>query len=273
MNFSNNFSINKKSNSLLKILAGLVCLLVLIFVLNLLNNPIKNLFFAFSSPMQKTFWSAGESSSGFLSSVLNSVNLAQENDRLNAENQKLIAQVTLLKSINNANQAQSDVSLACQNKNFKLLMAGVVGLDGPDIISINKGLSDGVLEGMPVINQQNVVFGTIYKVYKNYSQVMLISNKKSIINVKVGDINGVVKGIGSSGIYLDLVPVESNLVNDDILITSALEKTLPPDLLVGRITQVQKNDQKPFQQAKVQPFFDLSSADNLFVITNYKQPK
>jgi cell shape-determining protein MreC len=57
------------------------------------------------------------------------------------------------------------------------------------------------------------------------------------------------------------------------LSTSSLESSYPKDLLVGRIAIMQKNDLKPFQTAKVEPFFDLKSAENLFVITNYNQEK
>lgn len=271
MNISENFSINKKQSAFPKIIIGIFLLVFFIMLLNFFNAPTKNFFFTVSSPIQKTFWSAGESSSGFLSSVINAGDLSKENDNLKNENQKLISEITSLQAINDANQAQSNVSQACQNTNFKLLMAGVIGLDGQDELTINKGSVDGVAENMPVINQQNVVFGKIDKVYKNFSQVMLVSNKKSIINVKIGDINGVIKGSGNQSFYLDLVPVNSNLNKGDVLTTSALEKTFPKDLLVGTVLQIQKNDQKPFLQAQVQPFFNLSNADNLFVITNYKQ--
>jgi len=54
-------------------------------------------------------------------------------------------------------------------------------------------------------------------------------------------------------------------------VTSALDKSFPKDLLVAKINTIQKNDQKPFQQANVSLFFDIKTADNLFVITNYKR--
>lgn len=280
MNFSGNFSINKKTSSLPKIIIGAVLIALLIFVLNIFNNPIKNLFFIISSPIEQKLWAAGESSSSFLGSLINASSLASENDRLKNENQKLIAKITSLQSLNDANKAQNDIALNCQNTDFKLLMAGVVGMDGQDIVSINKGSDDGILEGMPVISQQNVVFGKIFKVNKKFSQVMLISNKKSIINVQVvqntdeeeqKSVSGSIKGLGGLGIILDLVPVENTLKEEDILVTSSLEKTFPKDLLVGKITKVDKNDQKPFQQAKVQAFFDINKTENLFVITNYKR--
>lgn len=286
MNVSAKASINKKNNNWLKFLIGALALLFFIAVLNFFNSSVKNTFYALSSPLHKTFWSAGESTSGFLASFLNAGNLDKENKNLKNDNQKLQAEVASLQAIINGNQAQSAVSAVCQNSGFKLLMAGAMGLDEQDILSINKGSADGVAENMPVINQQGALFGKVFKVYKNFSQVMLISNKNSVINVKVQqatfdkssasqavvpkEIDGVVKGLGKLGVYLDLVPIDDTLNQGDVLVTSALEGTFPKDLLVGTVLKVQKNDQDPHQTSEVKPFLN-SLGDNLFVITNYKR--
>jgi len=180
-----NFSINKRNKNWLKILIGGVILLFLLVILNFFASAIKNSFYALSSPMQKNFWSAGGSSSNFLGSFLNAGSLAKENENLKNENQKLLSQVVSLQSIEQGNQALSDVSASCQNNGYKVVMAGVIGLDDNDIVSINKGSADGISEGMPVISQQNILFGKVFKVYKNFSKIMLISNKNSVVNVKV----------------------------------------------------------------------------------------
>jgi len=142
---------------------------------------------------------------------------------------------------------------------------------------------------MPVINQQNILVGKVFKVYKNFSDIMLVSNKNSVINVKIqqqnvitdtsasatlpAEIDGVLKGDGGLTAHLDLVPINSNINPYDVLVTSSLEKSFPKDLLVGKILQKTKNDQEPFQKAQISLFFDVKTADNLFVITNYKNPK
>jgi rod shape-determining protein MreC len=278
------FSINKKSNGLMKFFIGAVVLSFSLWVLNIFVSPIKNFFYTVSSPFQKTFWLAGESSSAFLGSFLNAGSLANENKNLKEQNQKLLSQVASLQSIEQGNQAQSAVSTSCQNKGFKYVMAVVIGLDDNDILSINKGSADGISVGMPVVSQQNVLFGKVFKVYKNFSKIMLVSNKSSVINVKIqqigtlvisetpiSEIDGVVKGNGGLGAYLDLVPISSEINLQDVLVTSAIEKSFPKDLLVAKITQKEKNDQKPFQQAQISLFMDVKTTDNLFVITNYKQ--
>jgi len=279
MNFSDNLSINKKSSSWLRFLIGALALLFFIAIMNFFSSPIKNVFYIVSSPIQKAFWSAGASASGALGPFFKAGALSKENQNLKQENQSLLAQVASLQAITNGNEAQSAVSMACQNNGFKLLMAGVIGLDEQDVLSINKGSADGVAEGMPVISQQNALFGKVFKVYKNFSKVMLLSNKNSVINVKIQqadlikpEIDGVIKGKGGLGVYLDLVPVDDVINQGDFLATSALEGTFPKDLLIGKITKVEKNDQKSYQQAQVQPFLNVST-ENLFIITNYKQGK
>lgn len=243
-----------------------------------MTSPIRNFFYIVSSPIQKTFWSAGKNSSLFFGSLLNAGSLSNENEMLKQENQKLLSQVAFLQSIQQGNQELSNASLACQNSGFDITMAGIIGLDGEDILSINKGSADGIFEGMPVIGQQNVLFGKVFKVYKNFSQVMLVSNKNSTINVKIQnlpvggeEINGVVKGLGGLRAYLDLIPISSEINSGDILVTSAIEKSFPKDLLVARIDKIQRNDQKPFQQSQISLFLDVKTVDNLFVITNFKR--
>lgn len=287
------FSVNKKNGWAMKFFIAAVALFLFIFILNFFSSGIKNTFFVLTLPAQKNLWTAGELSSGFFSSFAKAGTLSNENQNLQNQNQKLQAEIASLQSIISGNQAQTNVSLACQNNGFKLLMAGVVGLDDQDMLSINKGSADGVLQGMPVISQQGALYGKVAKVYKSYSEVMLISNKNSVISVKVQqqnipagvqaliapnatapaapkEIGGVVKGTGKMGMFLDLVPIDDILNQGDILVTSALEGNFPKDLLVGTIGKITKNDQDPHQTSQVTPFLS-SSVDNLFVITNYKR--
>jgi len=277
MKASKKFSINKKNNNLIKFLIGAIALLFLLFIINFFVSPIENYFYTISYPIQKVFWVAGESSSTFLGSLIKAGALAEEVENLTIENEKILSRLALLQSTEEGAEAQNQISAFCQNNGFKFVMAGVVGLEDNDVLSINKGSVDGISENMPVVNQQNVLVGKIFKVYKNFSKIMLISSKDSVINVKVqkGDdseeIDGVVKGIGGLRAYLDLIPISNNIEAEDVLVTSAIEKAFPKDLLVGKIISKQKDDQNPFQQAQISLFFDIKASDNLFVITNYKR--
>ena len=270
--------LNKKNNALVKTLAGIIVLFIFIVVLNLFQTQVKNVFYKISEPVKKVLGTAGDSASIFFASVLGK-GLVEENKELKTENQKLLSEISLLQDGERKNLSADNVLDIIQQKDLSLVLAGVIGLDvQQDIISIDKGSSSGIAEGMAVINQQGVLFGKVLKAYKDFSKVMLLSNKSSVIDVRVQQddltgpiVNGAIKGKGGLAVYLDLVPVDEEISEGDILITSALEGTFPKDLLVGKVIQRYKDDQKPFQQAQVEPFFNIKNTDNLFVVTGYKK--
>jgi len=278
MNTLTGVSINKKDNIFLKIIGGLVFLFIFIAVLNVFQNPIKNFLHIVSSPVEKYFWDAGDNASVFFASFINARNIAKENENLKLENQGLLVEITSLQSLEKENEALKTITAIGRDQEFKYVMAGVTGLNtAEDIISINKGSADGILAGMPVISEKKVVFGRVLKVFKNFSEVMLISNKSNVLNVKIPGsdeaevpVYGVTRGNGNLGIYLDLIPIDSNINAGDVLVTSSLEGTFPKDLLIGKVQETDKNDLKPFQTIKIEPFFNMKEAENLFVITDYK---
>ncbi|MDP2741196.1 MAG: rod shape-determining protein MreC [bacterium] len=271
--------LNKQKTVLFKVLFGLIFLFVFFVTLNLFPTQIKNSFYFVSKPIERIFWKTGGDTSNFFKSFLNAGNLEKENESLKIENQKLLSEVALLQDTQKKEQAVESFLANYSQDNFKLVLAGVIGLNTDlDVISIDKGSADGILEGMPVINQQKLLFGKVFKVYENFSEVILISNKNNILDVKIqqtdptkNPIYGAIKGKGGLDIYLDLVPTDEEIKEGDVLVTSALEGAFPKDLLVGKITGKDKNDQKPFQTAEVEPFFNIKGAENLFIITDYKR--
>jgi len=269
----------KKNGLFLKFLAGGFALFLFLSVLNLFNSEIKNIFYLVSRPIEKIFWSAGNSLAGFSRFIIEAGSLAKENENLTIENQKLLLQINFLQASKKWSEAQNLSFKTYEGSGFELVAVEAIGLDGEDQISINKGFDNGISEGMPVVNQQNVLFGKVSRVYKNFSKVTLISDKESVVNIKVmhdkesdseAEIYGIVKGNGGLSAHLDLVLVDSFISQGDVLVTSMLEKVFPKNLLIGKITKVEKNDKHPYQQAKIELFLDIRT-DNLFVITNYKQ--
>ncbi len=276
-----NVFLNKRNAIWPKILIGIIVFLILIGILNLFQKQFKNFFYFISEPLQKTFWNAGSNTSNLLGSFLSINNYAKENEELNAKNQELLNEIISLQQAKAENQALREAANIKQENKFKIVLADVVGVDSyQDFILINKGSDDGILENMPVINEQKVLFGKIFKVYNKFSRVMLVSNQNSVLDIKIQKddeisppIYGIVRGRGNFSAFLDTVPLDSEVKNDDILITSSLEGVFPRGLLVGKITEVYKDDLKPFQTAKIELLSNLKQIDKLFVITDYNKEK
>lgn len=271
-----NFTIKKN------IISPLILILFIIFI-NLFQIQVRDSFQMINKPFSKILAQSAKSISQPMQSFIGYNNLKSENIRLTQENKNLWSGIATLNNLLKQNQQIKD---AQQNINgdFKITLVQVIGIDTiNDFILIDKGSDQGVLEKMPLISSSKVLYGTVFKTYKNFSQVMLISNQKSAVDVKIisqrslqdqnsenlKSIYGAIKGMGRLSLYLDLVNSDSAIAKDDVLVTSALEGIYPKNLLVGTIKDITKDDLKPFQQAKVSSFFDISNKENLFVITDY----
>lgn len=260
-----------------KILVKMGILVFLILLLNIFQAEVKDSFYIISAPVAKNLAKTSNNLSSLLEPFLSSKNLKQENDDLKNENQKLLLEFSLLKENSREEQTLEEVFNSTKGDNFEMVLTKIIGLDASyDFILIDKGSDDGIFENMPVISSQKVLYGKVFKAYQNFSQVMLISSKDSVVDVKVqsddpakNSVYGAVKGEGNFSAYLDLIDLNAQIKENDYLITSGLEGVFPRNLLVGKIRSVDKDDLKPFQTAEISLFFEVKNIENLFVVTNY----
>ncbi len=250
-----------------------VVVIILVLVgMNIFQKEVKSFFYSFSAPIQNVFWKGGDSTSNFFWGILTSGDLKERVDELEKRNQALFSQIISLKEIEDENQTlRTALGLGLEN-DYSLTLAKIIGKDiSQDYILINKGGEDGILENMPVITEEKVLVGRIVEVYDKFSKVMLISSTKSSLDAKIisSSASGVIKGLGNLKIYFDLLPREEVINNEDIIITDSISGIFPENLLIGKVKKVIKNDVESFQQAEVESTFNLSSAENLFVITEF----
>ena len=273
-----NVYIKKQNSSWQKILATAGSLAVLIIFLNFFQAEVRNSFYAASSPISNPLIYGASATSGFFSSFFTFADTKQENEALISENRQLLSQITMLQD--SARQAHI-TNLATQTaatRSLSLAPAQIIGMDAArNTITLDKGLSDGVTENMAVISHENVAYGRVFAAYAHFSEVVLVSNASSVLNIKIQNsdplaapIYGAVKG-SNSGAYLDLVSSDAELKEGDLLVTSGLEGIFPKDLLVGSIIAADKNDAKAFQTASIRLFFNAGNIDTLFVVTGYKK--
>ena len=263
--------------------------LLLIFSLNFFQKEVKGFFYFISSPIQRTFWRAGDRVSDFFELIAEIENLKREadehsfidtlrcawaNEELKLKNQELISQIAQLIELEKENKVLREALEIGLEKEFKLSLAEVVSKDiSQDSILINKGSKDGIANNSPVITQQKTLVGKIGEVYENFSRVILISNKESSFDAKISDpendISGVVNGKGNLQLFLDFVPQEKEIKEGDFIVTTSLGGIFPKGLLVGQIGKVLRSDIEPFQQAKIRPAFDIRELETVFIITDF----
>ena len=249
----------------------LLLLSTLVAVLNFsgLSTNIKNFFFWASAPVQKSFWQGGKNVSDFLTGVLQAGALEKEIESLRFGNQELLGRIAVLSELTKENEALRQALGLGLEKEWELILARVINKDiSQDSILINRGERDGVLEGMTVITEQKVLLGRVGSVYDRFSEVVLISNKDSSFGARIPerDVDGIIRGRGSSGLSLDLIPRESEIFENDTVVTSVLGGVYPYGLLVGQVKTIKKSDVDPFQSAEIKPAFEINSLDYLFIL-------
>ncbi len=256
----------KLSRKKSRVLVGIAIVVLAIVLLNVFQKEVKGFFYYISSPVQRVLWMAGERSAGFLAGVLRAGDLKKEADELKLKNQELLSQIITLEEQKKENNILREALGIGLQKEFKLALAQVIGKDiSQDSILINKGVQDGLLKDMPIITEQNVLVGRVSEVYDRFSKVLLISHKNSSLDAELG----VVRGQGNFNLLFDLIPREQEIFPGDVVATGGLGNDFPKGLLVGKIKEVKKSDLEPFQQAEIEPAFNISQIEKVFIILEF----
>jgi rod shape-determining protein MreC len=259
----------RKSDTKLKYIIGAVLMVLILVGANFFQNDIRSFFYKISLPIQKTLWVAGNETSDFFASIAYSGDLKKQRDETNCRNQELLVEVANLEELKKQNEELRCALNIKLSDEFNLDMAQIAGKDiSQDFILIDKGAKDGLNKGMAVITSQKVLVGKISEVYDVFSKVMLITNKDSSFDAQIRErgISGIIKGKGGLKLFFDLIPQDKEVSSGDIIVSSSLAGLFPDGLLVGKITDVKRNDIESFQQAGVEPSFDINSLSYLFII-------
>lgn len=211
----------------------------------------------------------------FFTSPRDMASLQAQNAQLENEVAQLQSQVVNLQE--NLSQAQILYSLldfARSNPQHEYLAATVIGREiSPYLqyIIIDKGSNDGVKYGMPVVTQQGLV-GRIDAVIAGASRIQLISDANSTINVRLQNakVDAQVTGSITGEINLDMVPQETEVQVGEVLLTSGLGGTYPPNIFVGQVLNMQSRQNTLFQSGSVQPIVDFANISAVLVITNFE---
>ena len=273
LNSYRNFFIENHSYSQKKCLAFIFSVIVLLLFLNLSSFPkqIKNTFYFISEPVQEWLWIKGSSFSDFFEGIIKGPQIKKENDWLLDKNKELINQnieLEKLKEENNVLRVALGLSL---EKDFDLELAQVIGRDfSNNIIIINKGAEDGLKPNFPLITEEKVLIGKIIEVYENISKIQLLSSKESLLDIEIFNKNiyGLLKGKNSFNYFLDLIPKESEIFSDDLIVTSGFGGDFPKGFLVGTISSIKDSETISFKEAVIKPSFNIQDLNYVFIILN-----
>lgn len=250
----------------------LIFLISLVFLVFYFKNQIKNFVYLAASPIESLTLNLSKKFFSFYTSFLKCTSPKKENEILKSEIERLVAENERLKELKKENENLRKALGLELEKKFELKMARFTGKDvSGDLLRIDKGVRDGITEGLTVITPENILIGKIFKVYQNFSVVQVFTDKDFSFDVKISekDIPALAKGQGNFKAKIEFLPKEKEIKEGDKVLTSALGGKFPAGIFVGEIEKVEKSDIEFYQKAQLKPAFRLENLDYLFVILNF----
>lgn len=207
----------------------------------------------------------------FLSPPKVSSRLLLPPDQLAEEYKNLLADNNQLKNLTEENNQLRNLLNFKQTKKYNLQVANILSRDpiNQNIIVLDVGLNQGVLEGQAVVVNDGIIVGKIIEVSPTACKARLLSDSLSKLSVKVGEnyaVSGLLSGSLGLGMNLNYIPQAQDIKTNDMVVTTALEEKIPSGLTVGKIQSVSFQEEEIFKQAAVEPIVDYSSLNILAVI-------
>ncbi len=212
------------------------------------------------------------------SAVQSYFSLKEANQSLAVRNYYLERQVTQLRRLYaekaDTLTAQEQLGMALLGQ-YEIIPAKVISneTDRPDnLMTIDRGLADGVREGMGVACGNGVV-GVTYLTSQHYSVVIPILNRNS------SRISCAIRGSGYFGVlrwhgeeagyaYLEDIPRHARLKRGDWVETNGYSSMFPPGILVGKVVKAFNSPDGLSYQLKIHLSTDFGNLRDVFVLSD-----
>jgi len=240
-----------------------------------LLTPFQGIFLRVTSPVGSVFTTVFRPVAAFLSDAGNLNDLQDENARLRLDNEGLRNRVTSLQQgAEQVEELQKALGVTQNVASGTKLAASVVHRDSSpftDVISIDRGSSDGIKPGMVVLSSQGSLLGTVTTVTSSAAFVRLVTDTKSKVASQIleSKVEGITKGSPNRGVSFDLADSQAAINVGDTVVTSGLGGKYPQGLPIGRVSEVSGSSQDLSKKVTVEPLVRLSTARTVLVLTSF----
>ena len=198
------------------------------------------------------------------------VSQVEANDQLRESLMILSLQLSEYEEIQRENIRLRDALGFTPPSGYHLLPAEVISVSGYKMSMsaiINQGINDSVFNDDPVINQDGLV-GRISSTTSEYATVQLLTDPSNRVAARVASSRemGIVKYKVLIGMILDNFPLHGTITVGDTVISSGLGGIYPPGLILGYVTEINRDESETFCMVKLTPAVNFHSIDEVFVL-------
>lgn len=239
-------------------------------------QPVESVVQAVLGPIQRAVSGLFNGVGDLFGAVRDLRELRDRNAELERANQDLLTQIASLRGLQNENNILRQLlNFTQENPQYQYQTAAVIGRDPSPylkFITLNAGSAEGVRPGMPVVTAGSVLVGRVDQVGLRSCKVQLLNDVSSAVNVRLqsAGVTGLAGGQADGSLLMQYIPLDAELAENDVALTSGLGGNLPRGLVVGQVVGVEKRDVDLFQSAHLRPAADYDRLTVLLVITNFE---
>ena len=194
----------------------------------------------------------------------------KENDMLKKKLAMIIYDVNQCKETAISNERFRKLLDFKTTSGLQSIPAEVIGKDPSQwykMLVIDKGISDGVIKGLPVVVPEGIV-GQVIDASDHHAKVLLIIDSNSAVDALVQQTRaiGIVKGDSDNRCLLNYVSRKEAVNIGDSVVSSGLDGVFAKGFLIGKVTDIILNKSGIFQEIEVSPFVDFDKIEEVLVV-------
>lgn len=252
------------------------------FVLIVLDNrqvldPVKDLGGRIVAPLGR---SLSDIDSPFSGERVADSELQQQLEQVRAERDALVAEnARLREQVAEMDELREQLDFREAHPELEVLTAQVVGRDPQSLqqyLVINRGSNHGIQRGMAVVSP-NFFVGQVVEVEPNRSRVLLLidSSFQTGARLQSSRGTGIVYGLWQAGGRAEMrhIPLETEIQPDELVVTSGTTAGIPEGLVIGRISDLERDELGNQIVVDVLPLVDFDDLQTVTVILGQNGPE
>ena len=197
--------------------------------------------------------------------------LMEDNEALQLQHQSDAAQLSRLQALELENQQFRKLNDLPQRNKLVPQLAEIVYAESDVFrrrVLVSKGADSDIKIGQVVMDDTGIV-GQITRVYPGLSEVTLITEKDHAVPVQIvrNGLRTIVFGSGDiSHLSLRYMPVDANVEDGDILVTSGIDGIYPQGIPVAQVVKVERDPAYPFADVTCLPLAGVDRHRHLLIL-------
>jgi len=201
--------------------------------------------------------------------------LLEDNERLRSEVESLKRQTIEGFGLEQEVQRLSVALEYSRTRGTGLQVADIVFVDHASwlqtiVLAVEEGKA---VHNQPVVSSRGLV-GRVVVESGRYAKVQLVTDRSASVGVMIerSRRQGLVRGAGGGELELDFVPLQSEVLIGDRVVTAGIDGVFPRGIPVGTITEVEPGSEL-FHKIRLVPAVDFGHLDQVYLLQGVNVPE